>query len=275
MFFMKKLMDWTKEKETMSRNMYIDKTAIKRILAATLVSALLCGCSATSDNKEVSSETGGRNESASDSHVDFQKLREENSDIFAWLYVPDTGIDYPICQSSEGDDSYYMSHDSYGEESPDGAVYIESANMSNMCDFNEVVHGANTGDGRLFSDVEKFLDRAYFEDHEYIYVYTEGNALIYYVFAAYTRENTRLLAQYDFSYASGCNEFLDEIYSNRSMNKIIRSGWENALDAENFIITLTTNSSLDPSEQVVVVGCLVGDVQGVIDRYVDYSEPDE
>jgi sortase B len=253
---------------------YIDKTA-KRIFAVLLALFVLTGCGKAAPGQDSEPESGGRNESAADSHVDFQKLTKENSDIFAWVYVPDTGIDYPVCQSLEGDDSFYKTHNSLKQEDPKGAIYTESANLKNMCDFNEVLHGSSPDDGTMFADLQKFLDRAYFEDHEYIYVYTDGNALIYYIFAAFARDDTRLLEYYDFTVASGCQAFLDEIYENRSMNKLVRSGWEGAVEPENFIITLSTQSTDDPSKQTVVVGCLVGDVRGEIDRVVDYSEPDE
>ncbi len=253
---------------------YIDKTA-KRFFAVIIALFMLTGCAKAASEPDGGLESGGRDESAADSHVDFQKLREVNSDIFAWVYVPDTGIDYPVCQSLEGDDSFYKTHNSLKQEDPKGAIYTESANLKNMCDFNEVLHGNSPDDGTMFADLQKFLDRAYFEDHEYIYVYTDGNALIYYIFAAFARNDTRLLEYYDFTVASGCQAFLDEIYESRSMNKLIRSGWEGAVEPENFIITLSTQNKDDPSKQTVVVGCLVGDVRGEIDRVVDYSEPDE
>ncbi len=253
---------------------YIDRV-VKRIFAAILVFSMLSGCAKAPAEPDNASDSGGRNESAADSHVDFQMLTEENKDIFAWIYVPDTGIDYPVCQNMDGDDSFYKTHNWLGEEDPKGAIYTESANLKDMCDFNEVLHGSSPKDGTQFADLQKFLDRAFFEDHEYIYVYTDGNALIYYVFAAFSRSDTRLLEVYDFTKASGCQAFLDEIYENKSMNRMIRTGWEGAVEPDNFIITLTTQNADDPSRQTVVVGCLVGDVRGVIDRVVDYSEDED
>ena len=75
-------------------------------------------------------------------------------------------------------------------------------------------------------------------------------------------------------FASGCQAFLDEIYNGRSMNKLIREGSENLVQPENFVITLTTNDMLS-GKQLVVVGCLVGDVTGQIDREIDYGDPEE
>lgn len=254
------------------RNNYIEKNPAKRIIAVVLAIALLTGCGSLSLPGQ-DADTGARNQSAAGSHVDFDKLHKENEDIFAWLYVPDTAIDYPVCQSSMGDDAFYTDHNYLKEPDPKGAIYTECANLTNMCDFNEVLHGSSPSDGTMFSDLQKFLDRSFFEDHEYIYVYMDGNALIYYVFAAFTRRNTRLLEFYDFTYASGCQAFLDEIYEAKSMNKLVRSGWEGAVEPDNFIITLSTVNQNDPSRQTVVVGCLVGDVRGLIDREVDYTDP--
>ncbi len=265
-------MIWAKDMLKNFRYKHIDRTVGKRIFAGLLVAVLLTGCAG--DSSDRSGSKGNRSESASDSLVDLPKLREENSDIFAWLYLPGTEIDCPVVQSSEGDDSFYKSHNAYGDEDPKGAVYTESANLKNMCDFNEVLHGSSA-EGAEFQDLEKFLDRTYFEDHDYIYVYIEGNALIYSIFAAYTRENTRLIQQYDFTYASGCQEFLDEIFNTRGMNKNIKEEWDNAVFPENFIITLSTIDPKNPQNQIIVTGVLVGDVRGTIDRYVDYSDPED
>lgn len=254
-----------------SRYNYICGKAVKVIFTALLVLVFVTGCSAFGGAGRKNAIQ--RDETATDSHVDFESLKKQNSDIFAWIYVPDTGIDYPVLQNSEGDDSFYNSHNVLKEQDPRGAIHIEAANLSNMCDFNEVLHGSSSEEGGFFSDLRNFLDRKYFEDHKYIYVYTEGNALIYYIFAAYNRDDTRLLGEYDFTYAKGCQDFLDEIFDGKAMNKNIREEWVGELAPENFLITLTTPSIDEPGKQTVVIGCLVGDVRGDIDRYVDYSEP--
>ena len=256
------------------RNNYIERSAVKKLLSVVLAAALLTGCGSSVGTQDESGAYGERDENAQDSHVDFARLKKENEDIFAWIYVPDSSIDYPVCQNLEGDDSFYITHNYQRQADPKGAIYTESANLTNMCDFNEVLHGSSPEDGSMFADLQKFMDKKYFDEHEYIYIYTKDNALVYYIYAAFLRNDTRLLEIYDFTYASGCQAFIDEIDGGKSMNKMLRTGWEGAVKPENFIITLTTRSKDDPSRQIVVIGCLVGDAAGTIDRVVDYSEPD-
>ena len=41
--------------------------------------------------------------------IDFKKLWKENEDIYAWITIPGTLVDYPIVQHPE-DDLYYLDH---------------------------------------------------------------------------------------------------------------------------------------------------------------------
>ncbi len=248
------------------------------VLALLALVFVLTGCAVpfvnAQEEESKTPESAILTESASDSFVYFPDLKAENSDIFAWIYVPGTSIDYPILQNGDGDDSFYLSHNALKQEDKNGALFIEAANMANMCDFNEVVHGKTLTEGGMFSDLNRFLDRTFFEENQYIYLYMEGNVLVYVIMAAYQRPNTRLLAEYDFSYAYGCQEFIDEIYSGKTMGKNLRAGWDKGLAPENFIITLSTVDEVGTGRQTVVIGCLAADMNDQIDRVIDYSRPE-
>ncbi|MCM1122138.1 MAG: class B sortase [Eubacterium sp.] len=206
-------------------------------------------------------------ESAADAQVDFALLKEKNPDIFAWLYVPGTAIDCPVMQSEQSD-TFYEDHNAYGEADDAGAAYIELANLTSMCDFNTVLHGKTGADGMgLFADLHRFAEPDFFADHEQVYLYLDGNVLTYEVFAAYERENTSLIRTYDFTYLSGCRQFLNDLYGNRDMGMQLREGWE-SLNEYNYVITLTTGEEEGATRQFVVVAVLVQDAAGTINRVV-------
>lgn len=206
-------------------------------------------------------------ETAKNAQIDFAALKAENPDIFAWIYIPGTKIDYPVLQSEEADD-FYESHNAYGEEDDSGAVYIELANLTNMCDFNTVLHGkTKSGDSGQFSDLYKFDNPDFFEEHELCYLYLDGNVLTYEIFAAYEREDTSLIRTYDFTYLSGCQQFLDDLYGERTMNQNLREGWDD-LTPYHFLITLTTCREDTPGKQFIVIAALMEDAAGTIDRVV-------
>lgn len=258
---------------------------VKYILFFLAFSVIVWRCGDTGDFQE-DSEGGGTivhkqeeevqtgdkigHETAKDAAVDLKALQEENPDIYAWLYVPGTNIDLPVLQSAESDD-FYENHNAYGQKDEGGAVYTELANLKNMCDFNTVLHGKTAEDGKdgLFADLYQFADPDFFEKHEDIYLYIDGNLLTYTVFAAYERENTSLIRSYDFTYGSGCEKFLEDMYGSREMGKNLRKGWEE-VTPYHFLLTLTTRRGENPEKQFVVLAALVGDAAGTVDRAVEW-----
>lgn len=209
--------------------------------------------------------TGLANESAADGHVDFEALQKENPDVFAWLYVPGTGIDAPVLQSPISDD-YYKSHGQDGKEGDEGALYTEMPNMMNMCDFNTIIHGKDDKDGDLFAGLHKFEDPDFFEKNEEFYIYLPDNVLTYEVFAAYYDDGSDILRRFDFTTYAGCEAHLEQIYAAREMGKQLRDGW-NDLTPYHFLVTLD-GSVREDGKQYVVIGALIGDAAGVIDRMI-------
>lgn len=207
-----------------------------------------------------------KDEQPEEKQIDFDVLRAKNPDIFAWIHIPGTAIDYPVLQSGQSD-TFYENHNADGEEDDTGAVYIELANLASMCDFNTVLHGkaGENGDG-LFANLYKFAEPDFFADHEYVDLYLDGNVLTYEIFAAYERENTSLIRTYDFTYLSGCKQFLDDLYGTRDMGMNLREGWEN-VNEYNYMITLTTRKE-DTGRQFVVTAVLIQDRAGTINRII-------
>lgn len=247
--------------------------------AAAGMAVLLMGCGQTADEETAEesqaqeesaqgTESSGdtfAGESAADGHVDFDALQEINPDIFAWLYVPGAGIDVPVLQSHISDE-YYISHGPDGEESEGGAVYTEMPNLMNMCDFNTIIHGQDEEESDWFYGLHLYEDAEFFEENEEFYLYMPDNVLRYVIVGAYYEEGSDILRRHDYTTYDGCQAFLDGMFSRRSMGKNLREGWED-LTPYHFLVTLD-GSTRDDDTQYVVVGALVEDAAGTIDRII-------
>ena len=226
----------------------------------------------TTDATETAVEEGEDSaldeESAADGHIDFAKVQENNPEVFAWIYIPETGIDEPVLQSAQSD-TFYQNHDKTGAESDAGALYTEMPNNMNMCDFNTILHGYDKKDTDLFYGLHQFEDQDFFQNHELIYLYMPDNVLTYEVVAAYYDDGSDILRRYDYTTYAGCESYLEELFGGKSMAKHIREGWED-LTPNHFLLTLDGTVRED-NTQYVVVAALIKDAAGVIDRVI-YEE---
>ena len=175
-----------------------------RSSAAQDVTAKPAEAAAETDGKEAEDENGDRGESEdfyqtllpADKTVDIEELRNTvNPDIYAWLYIPDTGIDDPILQHPE-DVLYYSDHNSKGEADENGAFFTQFFNSKDFSDNVTVVYGHNGGNDKGFSRLNLYADPDFFKAHPYIYVYTENAILLYETFAAYESDDKLIVMFY-------------------------------------------------------------------------------
>lgn len=136
--------------------------------------------------------------------------REVNPDIYAWITIPGTEIDYPILQHPE-DNTYYLNYNLDGTRGYPGCIYTENYNSKNFDDPNTVLYGHNMRDGSMFAGLHQFADAQFFEAHPYIFIYTDNTTLIYRIFAAYEFSNVHLLLGYDTASEDGFSDYLEEV----------------------------------------------------------------
>ena len=63
--------------------------------------------------------------------VKFEELQAVNPDIYAWITVPGTVIDYPILQHAS-DNTYYLMHNIDGSYGYPGCIYTENMNSKDF-----------------------------------------------------------------------------------------------------------------------------------------------
>lgn len=189
--------------------------------------------------------------------VDFDALKEEvNKDIYAWLYIPDSTIDFPVLRHPT-DNSYYLLHNLDGSKGRPGCIYTENYNTMDFTDPNTVMYGHNMRVGTMFAGLHKYEDEEFFAEHPYIYVYTPEKLFVYEVFAAYEYSDLHLLLNFDFTNEHVFQKFLDDIYEMRSMNCNTKENLE--VTAKNRILTLSTCVTGKDDKRYLVQGVLLNE----------------
>ena len=172
--------------------------------------------------------------------IGFAQLQQRNSDIYAWIQIPDTVIDYPILQSA-ADNTYYLNHTLDKAEGLPGSIYTENINQVDFTDKNTVIYGHNMNDGSMFGGLHQYVDPAYMEAHPDIYIYTPDHIYTYRVFAAVTYDNRHILRSYDCNDEAQFQAFLDSVMSVRNIASHFSS--ETTATVNDRIITLSTCNS--------------------------------
>ena len=100
--------------------------------------------------------------------VDFKELMKINPDIYAWIYIPNTNVDYPVAQSGpDNDDSFYLSHNVYKNYQFSGTIYSEKKNSRDFMDPVTVLYGHNMLNGSMFATLHNFNDKEFFDENSF------------------------------------------------------------------------------------------------------------
>ncbi len=190
-----------------------------------------------------------------DNPINFDELIAVNPDVYAWIRIPNTNIDYPVAQSSS-DDSFYLSHNINKEYEFAGMIYTEMKNSKDFTDPNTVLYGHNMLDGSMFQNLHLFRDEEFFDENPYIYIYTPGHILTYEIFSAYRYDNRHILNSFDFSDKEVFAEYLEFALNPKSLIVNVRSGVD--VTVEDKIITLSTCIG-DSNYRYLVQGVLTDD----------------
>ena len=121
--------------------------------------------------------------------VDFEKLKEINKQIVAYLKVNGTEIEYAVVQAK--DNNYYLRRNLDKKYNVAGSIFMDYKNKLDGTDKNIVIYGHNIKDGSMFGTLKNILDEEWYNNEEnyIIDLTTEKEELKYQVFSVYKIEN--------------------------------------------------------------------------------------
>ncbi|SER47204.1 class B sortase [Lachnobacterium bovis] len=193
--------------------------------------------------------------------INFDELYKINPDIYAWIKIPNTNVDYPILRSSDGlPEDYYLEHNVDHSSGYPGCIYTQKRNSPEFTDPNTVIYGHNMKDKSMFATLHKFEDKDFFNANREIDIYTKNYKMKYKIFAAYVTSNDLILEKYDdFKDRAVFDTYLQSILSNQNMKNNIDATPEVTKNSK--IITLSTCIG-NPDYRYIVQAYLEDDGQG-------------
>lgn len=187
--------------------------------------------------------------------LDWDALHEQNKDIYAWIYVPDTTVDYPVLQHPT-DNSYYLNRNIDGTKGYPGCIYTEDYNSKDFSDIHTVIYGHNLKAKTMFSSLHNFEKDDFFSKEHYIYIYTQDYVFVYRIFAAYEFSAIHLLDNYDYTNEYVYADYLKQIY--KTTDRVANVKEDIKVTTDDKIVTLSTcTSDHDSNRRFLVTGVLV------------------
>lgn len=170
--------------------------------------------------------------------IDWGKLLKTNADVYAWIRVPGTDIDYPILQASmKREDDYYLHHDIKGDYSFAGCIYTRRENKKDFSDLLTVIYGHNMINGSMLGTLRRFEDADFFKKHKEFYIYMPQKILKYRIVAYMIQDDTDILERYELNNELGLEAYVKEFKQARNIRK------KEKIKSDDSIVTLSTCDS--------------------------------
>lgn len=168
------------------------------------------------DLEQYASLSDSGNKTLAELSVDWDSLQAINPDIVAWIYIPDSPVNYPVVQGSDNEEYLHKAFDgSTGWLASAGTIFLDSANAADFSDRNSALYGHHMNDGSMFASLSNWQNNDEFNAHRDIYVLTpQGNYRLK-TFALIKTTGDDALVQTNFS--------SDESYLSYIQDKLDRS----------------------------------------------------
>ena len=109
---------------------------------------------------------------SAEDELDFEQLRQINPEVFAWLTVNGTPIDYPVVQAKNNEK--YLNTNAKGNFSMSGALFLDYRNDPHFEDFNSVVYGHHMEKKQMFGCLSDYAEQEYLDEHAYGNLFFDG-----------------------------------------------------------------------------------------------------
>lgn len=185
--------------------------------------------------------------------VDFAALWEQNPDVYAWITVPGTLVDYPVLQHP-ADDEYYLNHTIDHRAGLPGSIYSESLHPKDFSGVHTILYGHNMKNDTMFGSLHSYADPDFFAEHPYVYIHLPDRTLLYEIFAAVKFQSTYLPNYLNYEDETDFETYVEELKASPGNTA---SGREVPFGSR--ILTLHTCIGNDKNHRYLVTAVLTGE----------------
>lgn len=114
--------------------------------------------------------------------IDWNKLLEINEDIIGWIKIENTNINYPILQ--DNNNLKYLKHSYNGSYNSNGSIF--TLNNEPFNDNITTIYGHNMKNGIMFSELSKYMNKIFLDEHSTITIYTKEENYKATIFSCYS-----------------------------------------------------------------------------------------
>lgn len=177
------------------------------------------------------------------SDVNFNELRNVNSNTVAWIAVDGTNINYPVVKSSDND--YYLSHSFNKSYNKNGWVFMDYRNNV-LQDKNTIFYGHNLLNGTSFGTIARIFTNSWYKSSNHkIIVLKDNEKYIYEVFSNYYSAPVVDYLQVSFNNDSEFDTFI------KKLKKKSKHKYNVSVSGSDKIITLSTCTDDNKGRKVV------------------------
>jgi len=163
--------------------------------------------------------------------IDFASLKDINTDIIAWLYIPGTPVSFPILHGT--DNQTYLNRTFDKKSNVLGSIFQDYRNKPDYTDRNTIIYGHNTSSDAMFGSLKKYKQQDYAEQHIEVHIIRPDDVLVYEIFTVYEVLATSNTYTIGFGSDEAYSKYIEEMFK----KSVVSVGTP---PASEHIITLST-----------------------------------
>ena len=141
------------------------------------------------------------------SAIDLRSLQSKYPDVRGWLTIPESGIDYPVLQSSPEEPEYYLRRDYRGNYDINGSLFLQADCILGESE-NLTIYGHNMNSGAMFGNLDQYASYEYWKAHPSVFFQTPEGMEEYQIAAVLKAD----VSMFDFQQISFQNQREAEAY---------------------------------------------------------------